>query len=334
MEIPAFKIASEVWKAEIVYTLVRLGVLDFLSSGPKTSLELVPLVGALGVSKLARLLRTSAAIGLLDVDADKKYSLNKNSECFADGPGTGKWTILHLLGRGAKQAWGELSAAIRDDIYPYEVANKISIFEHYKMDADEALNFNNGLSSVTQQLDILVPLVTKVVSFASAKTIVDIGGGLGALIAILLRSLPNAKGTSFDLPLVSEQGEKKLSTDYADLKGRLEFVAGDFFQSVPTGDIVTMKMIIHDWNDEKALIILKNVHSKLADNAKLVLLDQVIKETDVFGTLLDIHMMALTDAKERTEEEWRALLSAAGFGDLKFTHLAPSPLFAIEASKK
>jgi len=166
------------------------------------------------------------------------------------------------------------------------------------------------------------------------KKIVDIGGGQGILIANLLRLNPNAKGVDFDLAEVIETAKPKLDAEYKDIKDRLELVSGDFFKSVPSGaDVITFKVVLHDWTDEKAVEILKVVHTALPAHGKLVLIEHVIRENDPSGISMDITMLVLTDGKERTEPEWTKLLHAAGFKPVKFSHLAPTPFFTIEAEK-
>lgn len=171
--------------------------------------------------------------------------------------------------------------------------------------------------------------------FSSFNTVVDVGGGQGSLITTILKANLKLKGILFDVPNVIEDAKPRLQGEsFAD---RCTTIAGNFFKSVPSsGDAYLLKFIIHDWDDEKSLLILKNCHQAMSEDGKLLLFEQVItpgnNPSSSFGKLIDLNMLVMTGGCERTEGEYRSLLAAAGF---KLTRIVPTslPINVIEAVK-
>ena len=132
-------------------------------------------------------------------------------------------------------------------------------------------------------------------------------GGTGTLLRELLDRRPELRGIAFDLP---EAGR-----DEASLGDRITFVPGSFFERVPAGDVYVLSKILHDWDDENAAAILRAVRAGAPDDARLLVLDAVVQSgNDPSGAKwLDILMLVLQRGRERTEDEWRALLDGEGF---------------------
>jgi predicted O-methyltransferase YrrM len=150
--------------------------------------------------------------------------------------------------------------------------------------------------------------------FTPFTHLTDVGGGHGALVAAILNEYPHLRGTVFDQPHVAD-GARKTFAD-ANLRQRTAAVGGDFFESVPGGaDLYTMKFIIHDWDDQRCVRILKNIRKGIAPGGKLLIFDTVIPEGNVphFGKLFDLNMLVMTGGRERTEKEFAALLREGGF---------------------
>jgi hypothetical protein len=162
-------------------------------------------------------------------------------------------------------------------------------------------------------LDIL-----DVYDFSSIHIIVDVGGGQGAFLQAILERRPQTQGVLYDLPSVVAQASVSAN---ADVMARFEAVAGDMFASVPRGgDAYLLKRIIHDWSDEEAIQILRNCRQAMNEGGKILLIEQVLHpgHFSAFATALDLQMMILVSGRERTEEEYRALLAAA---DLQLTRV-------------
>jgi len=139
------------------------------------------------------------------------------------------------------------------------------------------------------------------------EVVVDIGGGNGSLLVALLRRHPGLRGVVFDLP--------ETNRDDAVLGDRIEFVAGDFFERVPSGDVYVLSTILHDWDDERAAAILRTIRAAAPTGARLLVLDSVIPPgNEPHGAKwLDLLMLTLFAGRERDEGQWRRLLAAGGF---------------------
>jgi hypothetical protein len=168
----------------------------------------------------------------------------------------------------------------------------------------------------------VAPAVAEAYDFSKFGTVVDVGGGHGALLLAILKANPKAKGIVFDAPQVVAGATEPIRA--AGMAERCRAEGGDFFKAVPKGgDLYILKHIIHDWNDAKATQILKTVRAAIPATGKLVLVELVIPPgfAPNFGHILDLEMMVICDGKERTEGEYRDLLAGAGF---RLTRVIPT----------
>lgn len=150
--------------------------------------------------------------------------------------------------------------------------------------------------------------------FSGISLAIDIGGGHGRVLAEILASYPEMRGILFDLPQAEEGGNKTMQK-YG-INERCQIVSGNFFQAIPaSGDLYILSRVIHDWDNDDSIRILRNVHSRIADNGRLVLLETMLRSNSgtVYPYLSDLNMLLRTGGCERTEDEYRFLYSAAGF---------------------
>jgi hypothetical protein len=188
--------------------------------------------------------------------------------------------------------------------------------------------FNNAMTSISE---MCIPAILEAYDFGGFTKIVDVGGGHGALLRAVLHQYPAVSGMVAEMPAVVPATKKAIADDR--LAHRCDATECDFFKSVPAGgDCYLMKHIIHDWADEPAQVLLRNVRSVISAHGKLILGEAVLDDTSSPhpGKLLDIEMMAFVGGKERTRSEFRHLLHAAGFG---MERIIPtkSPLCLLEA---
>ena len=172
--------------------------------------------------------------------------------------------------------------------------------------------------------------VVSAYDFSGITKLVDVGGGHGLLLASILEKYPQMSGVLFDAPSVIEGANDVIEAH--DVGGRCETVGGDFFASVPAGgDAYIMKHIIHDWEDERALIILQNCHRAMTEGGRLLVVEMVLPEgnTPSLGKFMDLQMLLFLHSYERTEAEYSSLYQRAGF---KLTSIVPtlSPYSVIE----
>jgi hypothetical protein len=205
--------------------------------------------------------------------------------------------LMHAVNTGEPT----VKATFGKDLFPYLEENP-----------EASAIFNAGMVSVTQTI---IPATLEVFDFSETHTLADIGGGHGSVLAAILQKYPQMKGILFDIEHVVRGAGDYLRA--AGVSDRCQVLSGDFFKSVPAGaDTYIMKNIIHDWDDEKSVTILKNIRKALGDQpGKVLLLEWVLGAANEpgFGKWADIEMLALPGGRERTEEEYRELFAKSGF---------------------
>jgi hypothetical protein len=197
----------------------------------------------------------------------------------------------------------------------------MNLFDYLAQNPESAKIFDESMTNLSA---IESAAIAASYDFSSIQTLVDIAGGEGLLIASILKSNPTLKGVLFDQPYVIERAKRFLEAE--GVLERCQLAAGNFFESVPEGgDAYILKHIMHDWDDERAIAILKQCHKVMPDNGKVLVAEQVIPPGNepFMGKLLDLHMLVMTSGgRERTEAEYRALFEKAGF---MLTRIVPTP---------
>jgi cyclopropane fatty-acyl-phospholipid synthase-like methyltransferase len=204
------------------------------------------------------------------------------------------------------------------------------VWDFFAKNPENAQIFNDAMSGMTAQAN---EALHAVYSFSGINRIMDVGGGHGGLITSILQKNSGMTGILFDSPQVIAGAQEKIAA--SDVADRCELVGGNFFESVPSGaDTIILKWIIHDWNDEQSVAILKNCHRALPENGKLILVEAVVPESSEphFSKFIDLNMLIMTGGRERTEAEFRRLYEDSGF---KLTRVVPteSPFSVIEGVK-
>ena len=304
------QVMSGFWISRCVYIIAKLGIADLLKDGPMTAEELAVASGAHAPS-LFRVLRALAAVGVLTQSDENRFGNTPMSETLIDGPGSLRWFAMTELGEEHYPAWGELMHSVRTGEIAFDQAFGEPVWEFLGKNPENARIFNNAMSGMTAQAEAALHAAYR---FEGIKTIMDVGGGHGGLITSILERNPAMRGILFDSPQVVEGAQPKLEA--AGITDRCQTVGGNFFESVPSGaDAITMKWIIHDWNDQQAIAIMKNCARALPENGKLILVEAVVPPGDEmhFAKFIDLNMLVMTGGKERTEEEFRQLYEASGF---------------------
>ena len=304
------QIISGFWISRGVYVIAKLGIPDLLKSRPKTADELAAATN-MHAPSLFRVLRALASVGVLSVEGTH-FGLTPLSEILVtDAPGSLRWFAMSELGQEHYPAWGNLMHSVKTGEIAFDNFFGMDIWKYFSENPEDAAVFNNSMSNVTAATN---EVITSLYDFSGFNKLVDVGGGHGGLITLLLKSNPNLKGVLFDAPEVIEGARPKVEA--AGLADRCETMGGDFFREVPGGgDAYIMKWIIHDWDDRKSNMILRNIRNQISPNGRLIVVDCVVPETNEphFSKFIDMNMLVMTGGKERTEKEFQELLSAAGF---------------------
>ncbi|MGQ0551463.1 MAG: methyltransferase [Armatimonadota bacterium] len=287
---------------------VRLGVPDLLKDGARSSDELARRTEAHPPS-LYRLLRTLAAAGLLTESSDRRFALTPLGALLRrDTPDSLHAMASFVSIKESWERWGDMLQRVRSG----EPVSGNIFLERGKASPEWAAAFNNYMTELAARR---AAAVLGGYDFAGIATVVDVGGGHGRLLASILKAYPTMRGILFDLPHVIE-GAKGL-LDAAGVADRCERIGGDFFETVPRGgDAYLLSVVIHDWDDERALIILKNCRTAMGTSGRLLLIERVVStdgEQSLHVMLSDLNMLVGPGGRERTAEEFSALLSTAGF---------------------
>ncbi len=234
-----------------------------------------------------------------------------------------RYFAITQMGYDHSLGWRHGLHSLKTGEVTFDAVAGMSIWDHYAQHPEDAHIFSQSMTSVGTATALAVAASYE---FSGMNTIVDVGGAQGSLISTIVRSHPHLNGILFDLPDIIA---------IVDVDETIQPVAGNFFESVPTGgDAYLMRWIIHDWDDEKSSIILKNCHQAMPDHAKLLLVESIIPPGNEPSPakFIDMIMLLLGGGRERSEEEYQSLLRSNGF---ELTRVIPTPsmLSIIEAVK-
>lgn len=295
--------------SQALYVVVRLGLAERLGDRLQTAEELAPATGAHARS-LHRLLRTLAGFGIFREETGR-FRLTELGELLrSDAPDSLRATAL-TFGETHYPAFGELLHSVQTSRPGFDKVFGMPLFDYFAANPEAARNFDAALEGLRSQA---TAAMLDVIDLSEVRTLVDVGGGTGGLLATVLARYPTMQGILCDRPHVVEEARVRLQA--ADVWDRCAVVGGDFFECVPSGgDVYLLRHIIHDWDDERALRILTSCRRAMNRPGKLLLVESVIRADNEpsLGKFYDLLMLALTGGMERTEPEYRELLEAAGF---------------------
>ncbi len=319
------------WVSHAVYAMADLGVADHLASGPRTVPELAEATET-HAPTLARLLRTLAALGLCATDAEGRVGLTPRGEILrADAPDSMRAYALALAAPHVERAWDGLPKAVRTGEAAFPRVHGIGFWDYLAAHPADGTLFDGAM---TASADLRAEALLTARDLSIVGTLVDVGGGQGRLLSAALTATPGLRGILFDRPEVLPGAEMFLAE--AGVRDRCDIVGGDFFAAVsPGGDAYVLALIIHDWPDAAATAILRACHRAMVPGARLWLIEMVVQPGDAFDRtkLLDLLMLVLFSAQERTAEEYRALLEAAGF-EWVAVHSTDTPYSVVEAVRR
>jgi C-methyltransferase len=316
------------WTSQAITVAAQLGVADALANGPLPIEELAAQVGA-DADALRRLLRALISKGIFRLRRDGRYELNSLAGTLrSDAPISMTWAAQFYGSAEQRERWTLMVDSIRTGSTVVPALRGKESFDYFAGQPELAELFNQTMTSVSELTD---GTVVAGYDFGAYPTIVDVGGGHGPLLAAILAAAPGSRGVLYDLPSVVASAPNLLRDNK--VADRVRIAEGSFFDSVPSGgDAYILKNIIHDWPDEKAVQILRNVRSAAGPRATVLLVELVIPkhDRDFPGKWVDLEMLLNLGARERTAAEYRELLSQAGFQMTRVVRTA-SPLSVVEA---
>ncbi|ATL25030.1 methyltransferase [Streptomyces formicae] len=304
--------------AQIIHAAVRLGLPDALADGPRTSAELARASGA-DETALRRLLRGMAGTGIVAPDPDggpDRYALTPMGRPLrSDVPDSLRAMVLLFAGEAMWRSWGDLAETVRTGANAFERIHGVPYFTYYAQRPEEYAMFNAAMGEDTKAVG---PALAQGYDFSWCRTVVDIGGGNGALLGCVLAAHPHLEGIVFDQPEGMAQARAALAE--AGLAERCSAVAGDAFKEVVRGgDLYVMKSVLHDWDDDHVLRLLRNCRAAIADDGRILVMEPLMPQrSEELGpahgiVTTDMDLLVTTGGRVRSEAEFAQLFADAGF---------------------
>ena len=316
------------WITQAIYVAAQLGIADLLKDGSKSNDELAITTGV-DAKSLYRLLRALASVGIFAEGISGYFELTPLAECLQSDRNNSLRAYAIKSGQAWEwQPWGYLLESVKTGKPVIKNIFGMDISDYLANDASAAKLYNQAISNFSEKQDVAI---TSGYNFSFIRNLVDVAGGRGTLIASILKANLTMQGILFDLPHVV--ADTKPLIEALELQDRCQLVGGNFFESVPTGgDAYLLRYIIHDWDDERAITILKNCYEAMQSNGRVLLVEMVIPQGNepFYGKLLDLQMLLNYGGRERTEVEYQVLLETAAFLLTKIYPVAP-PVSVIEA---
>jgi SAM-dependent methyltransferase len=297
------------WVCNAVCAAARFRLADHLSARARTCADLAPEIGVHAPS-LYRLLRALASLGLFTEDAHGRFATTPLGEWLRSDVTGSMYGMARFIGseeHGA--AWNAL---------PYAVASGEPAFEHVYgrsawqyLDEDPELNAIFSLAMRSLASNASGELAAHL-SLGIGSTVCDVGGADGTLLAALLEHNPGVRGILYERPAAIAEARR---ADLAALRGRCDYVEGDFLERVPSADLIVLSRVLHDWPDADAERILANCRAALPPHGRIAIYDAVIEPGDApdFGKLLDLEMLVITTGgRERTRTDFEHLFARTG----------------------
>jgi len=298
--------------SQLVYAAAALGIADLLAGGAKTCGELAAALSA-SPDAVCRVMRGLMVLGVFDQLADGRYELNELSEpLLSAGDSSVRLGLIHLANEEYR-AWGDLLQTIKTGEPAF---NRMfgERYAYYDRNSDAAGTFDDWMAMSSRQM---ADTIAQTYEFPDTGTVVDVGGGVGVLLAAVLKPRPALRGILLERGTVIDKARKTLEAE--GVQSRCELIDGDFRKAVPPGgDVYVLKNVLHDWRDAIALEILGACRRAMGRDARLVVIQRAMPSDGRNETYLrslvesDLMQMISTGGRERTDKEFQHLLGAAG----------------------
>jgi SAM-dependent methyltransferase len=319
-----YQIATGHYFTQALLLAVKLGIADQLAAGPRSAEDLAQATGTHAPS-LRRVLRLLASVGVFEEREDGAFALTPLGNALRDGvPGSARSLVLLIAGERVQQAWSDLEYCVRTGNPVFRKQGLADAFQAIAETPEAQARFDEAMSDSTK---LAAAAVAASYDFKPLRSIVDVGGGNGALLIGILKAHPHLRGTVFDQPAVAERARGKIAE--SGLASRCDARGGSFFEAVPEGaDAYLIKHVIHDWEDERAIRILQHCRAALPDGGRVLIVEGVYPPRIEASPLArgaaanDVNMLVNTGGRQRSEQEFRALYAASG---LALARIVPTP---------
>lgn len=305
---------------QCLFVAAKLGIADLLAEGPRT-VDFLAAKTETNAEALYRVLRLLASHEVFEERETRQFGLTPMAELLqADAPCSFRdYAIVHGS-EWYNRAWAHLLYSVERNEPAFDLACGQSLFAYMEQHPEAATDFNNSMTALSR---FEAAGVCAAYDFSGYSTVVDVGGGHGRLLTEVLAAYPALDGILYDQPSVVDAARPGLAS--AATGARCQVVGGDFFREVPAGgDVYLLKHIIHDWDDERSAVILRNCREAMSEGGRVLVVEGVMPPGNEPSNskLWDVVMLALTSGgRERTAEEYAELYAQAG---LTLTRVVPT----------
>lgn len=315
--------------SELLYVAAKLRLADYLAAGVRFSDDVAEQTRT-HPAATRRVLQGLVALGICTHDADGGFSLTPLGVLLTSDHPLGYQNVAIIHKEVLQPAVSQMLQSVETGETGFRHAHGASLFEYLSEHPDAGQRFDRFMTTVSSET---ARAVLAVYDFSGVTTVIDIGGGHGTLVAAILRRYPAMRGVVFDLPHVVERAREYLQAH--GVADRSELVSGDFFASVPAdGDVYVLSQILHDWDDATCARILGRIRGAMRATSRLLVLERIMPEhihAAESSVVTDLLMLTVTGGHERTERQYRELLTEAGFAHFRVL-VIDSPFSIVEAT--
>lgn len=307
-----------------------LNIAEYLKNGTKSISELAELTQTHEES-LYRLMRTLASQGVFSETKNKSFTNNRMSMSLLDKQDSMRQMVIHQVNSINWNMFEHLEDVVKTGKNAAHQVLGMDVFEYLEKNPERNKIYNDAMTNSSLMLSYAI---LSEYNFKNVNKIIDIGGGQGILVSMILHKYPKVSGAIFDLPHVVE-GAKEIAEKF-NVKDRLETIAGNFFEIIPSGaDMYFLKSIIHNLSDSQCFDLLANIKEVLPENGKILIFEPIIENHSrySFAKLYDLQMLVARDGgKERTKDEFHEIVAQSG---LKLNRIidTAAPFSIIEICK-
>jgi hypothetical protein len=298
------------WNSQVVRAAADLRLADHLAAGARTAEDVAGLESSDPLATY-RLMRACAGLGLLAYEGDGRFSVTPAGALLQSGvPGSLREHALAFGAPGHWLPWGQLPEAVRKGGTQAAAVLGADLFDYLAGQPEEAAQFAASMEALT---GAIATDAARVIDVSGVSLAVDVGGGTGELVRALMRANGGLHGLVLDFPDAADSARQAAEAEGLGI--RFSAVAGDFFAAVPDADLYLLKAILHDWDDDSCVRILRNCRETARPGARLIVIENVISDLarDRFATLLDMNMLAVTTGQERDLAAYDELFAASGW---------------------
>jgi len=323
-----FSLITARWVSHLIYVAAKLELADRLKHGPRTVKELATAT-EVQAPALYRVLRALASVGVFAETKGKRFKLTLLAATLQKAaPNSMHAAALLFEDKFSEVAWAQLIHGVQTGENPFLKAHGVPVFEYLEKHPEDLKIFGETMTNVSSTEN---PAIAAACNLPGIRTLVDVGGGNGSLLATILKANRKLKGVLFDLPSVIARAKQDRHVTAKGITARCTLESGDFFEAVPKGgDAYMMKRTLHDWDDERCAKILANCRAAMNGKGRALVVDSVILPGNGPDRrkLIDMQMLIM-GGRERTKREFATVFKKAG---LKLTRVVPTkcPLSIVE----